>query len=293
MPIVETVPNFSEGRDARVVEQIVDCFRTQADVKLLDYSCDTDHNRMVVTAIGKPEAVKQATVRAIGVAVREIDLTRHQGVHPRMGAADVVPFIPLQNYAMADAVHLSREVAEEVSMRYSLPVYLYEQSATASHRVNLADVRRGGFEGLREKMQQLAWQPDYGAAQPHPTAGAAIIGARKPLIAFNVNLDTADVSLAQAIARKIRASNGGLPALKAMGVYLVKEGVAQVSMNLCDYEQTGICAAFEAVRTEAAARGTGIRNTELIGLVPQGALSAGATHCLPALKPAQIIESHL
>ena len=307
-PLIETVPNFSEGRDAQTIERIVACFQARQGVQLLDYSCDQDHNRMVVTAIGRPQAIARAVIEAVGVAVERIDLTHHDGVHPRMGAVDVVPFIPVSNYTMKQAVQLSHTVARQVARRYRLPVYLYEQSASAPHRRNLAHVRKGGFEQLAEKMQQQEWQPDYPrlgedhlpaahstpapgetvcphpanphAPTPHPTAGAVAIGARKPLIAYNVNLNTNDPAIAKAIARKIRASNGGLPALKAIGLYLPKEGVAQVSMNLCDYKQTSVHEAYEAVRKEAQRHGITLRNSELIGLMPLGALSDIAAQAL-------------
>ena len=229
--IVECVPNFSEGRDLQKVEQIVDAFRAREGVKLLDYSNDRDHNRMVVTAVGTPEAMKEAVLEAIGRAARLIDLTRHTGGHPRMGAADVVPFIPVRGMDMDEAVALSREVGQAVAERYGIPVYLYEKSATAPHRENLADVRRGQFEGLAEKMARPEWQPDFGPARPHPTAGACIVGARIPLIAYNINLNTDRLDVAQAIARRIRHSGGGLRYCKAMGVALHEKGIVQVSMN--------------------------------------------------------------
>ena len=290
--IVECVPNFSEGRDLQKVEQIVDAFRAKEGVKLLDYSNDRDHNRMVVTAVGTPEAMKEAVVEAIGRAARLIDLTRHTGGHPRMGAADVVPFIPVRGMDMDEAVALSREVGQAVAERYGIPVYLYEKSATAPHRENLADVRRGQFEGLAEKMARPEWQPDFGPAHPHPTAGACIVGARIPLIAYNINLNTDRLDVAQAIARRIRHSGGGLRYCKAMGVALHEKGIVQVSMNLTDYTHTAIYQVQELVRIEAARYGVTLAGGELIGLMPLGALLDTASYYLglDGLTPDRILE---
>ena len=270
--LVECVPNFSEGRRPEVVEAIADCFRGKKGVKLLDYSCDTDHNRMVITAAGQPDAMKAAVVDAIGVAVERIDLQQHQGVHPRLGAADVIPFIPLRNMTMQEAVTLAKEVGHAAAERFGLPVYLYEAAATASHRTNLADVRKGGFEGLALKMQDQAWQPDFGPSQPHPTAGASIIGARPFLIAYNILLNSNDLDAAKAIAKAIRFSSGGLPACKALGLRLDTQEKVQVSINLTDITQTTLPQVFDAVCKEAAARGISVAGSELIGLMPLQAL---------------------
>lgn len=290
--IVECVPNFSEGRDLQKVEQIVDAFRGREGVKLLDYSNDRDHNRMVVTAVGAPEAMKEAVVDAVGRAARLIDLTRHTGGHPRMGAADVVPFIPVRGMEMDEAVALSREVGQAVAGRYGIPVYLYEKSASAPHRENLADVRRGQFEGLAEKMARPEWRPDFGPARPHPTAGACIVGARIPLIAYNINLNTDRLDVAQAIARRVRHSGGGLRYCKAMGVALHEKGIVQVSMNLTDYTHTAIYQVQELVRIEAARYGVTLAGGELIGLMPLGALLDTASYYLglDSLTPDRILE---
>jgi glutamate formiminotransferase len=274
--IVECVPNFSEGRDRQKIEAIAGVFRGREDVRLLDYSADRDHNRMVITAIGEPQALKDAVLDAIGVAVESIDLRIHEGEHPRMGAADVVPFIPLRGMSMDEAAELAREVGREAARRFGLPVYLYEKAATAPHRANLAEVRRGGFEGLAAKMALPEWKPDFGPVAPHPTAGAAIVGARMPLIAYNVNLDSDDLGIARAIARTVRESNGGLPCVKAMGVELREQGRVQVSMNLTDYTVTPPHKALEAVRTEAAKRGVSVIGSEIIGLAPVRALTGAA-----------------
>ena len=293
--IMECVPNFSEGRDLDKIEQIVDVFRRREGVKLLDYSNDRDHNRMVVTVIGEPEKLKNVIVEAIGVAVKIIDLTQHQGEHPRMGAVDVVPFIPIKNMSMEEAVALSKEVAQIVSEKYQLPVYLYEKSATAVHRENLAAVRKGEFEGLADKMKLPEWQPDFGPAIPHPTAGAVAIGARMFLIAYNINLNTNDLEIARNIAKKIRFSSGGLRFCKAMGVALKERNIIQVSMNLTDYTQTSVYQVFEMVRFEAQHYGVTIAGSELIGLMPLEALVNTAAYYLGLenFSTQRILESHL
>lgn len=293
--IVECVPNFSEGRDREKIERIAGSFRGRDGVRLLDYSADRDHNRMVVTAVGEPDAMKAAVLDAIGVAIETIDLTSHSGGHPRIGAADVVPFIPVRGMTMDEAVELSREVAREAADRFDLPVYLYERSATAPHRENLADVRRGQFEGLAVKMASPEWKPDFGPDRPHPTAGASVIGARQFLIAYNVNLNTDRLDIAKAIARKVRYSGGGLRCCKAMGVYLAEKGIAQVSMNLTDYMQTAVYQAQEMVRMEAARYGVTIAGGELIGLMPLGALVDTAAYYLGLddFDQSRILESHM
>ncbi|MCL2649878.1 MAG: glutamate formimidoyltransferase [Candidatus Azobacteroides sp.] len=293
--IVECVPNFSEGRDLDKIEQIVNVFRRKEGVKLLDYSNDKDHNRMVVTVIGEPEKLKNVILEAIGVAVKIIDLTQHKGEHPRMGAVDVVPFIPVKNMSMEEAVALSREVAQMASERYRLPVYLYEKSATAPHRENLALVRKGGFEGLTDKMKLPEWQPDFGPAVPHPTAGAVAVGARMFLIAYNINLNTHDLEIARNIAKKIRFSGGGLRFCKAMGVELKERNMVQVSMNLTDYTRTPIYQVFEMVRFEAQRYGVTIVGSELIGLMPLEALVDTAAYYLGLehFSIHSVLESHL
>lgn len=278
--IVECVPNFSEGRDRQKVEKIADAFRGKKGIKLLDYSSDEDHNRSVFTVVGEPEALKNAVIEAIGSAVELIDLTRHQGQHPRMGAVDVVPFIPIKNVTMEEAIALSKEVAERVGERYNLPVYQYEKSASAPHRENLASVRKGEFEGLAEKMKRPEWHPDFGPAEPHPTAGAVAIGARMPLVAYNVNLGTDNLEIATAISKKVRHVGGGLRFCKAMGVALEDRGITQVSMNLTDYTKTAIYRAHELVRVEAKRYGVPVVGAEVIGLVPLEALVDTAAYYL-------------
>lgn len=277
---MECVPNFSEGRDLEKIEKIVAPFRAKAGVKLLDYSNDEDHNRLVVTVVGEPDALKNAVLEAIGQAVAHIDLNHHTGQHPRMGAVDVVPFIPIRGCTMEDAIALSREVGETVAFRYGLPVFFYEKSASAPHRENLAAIRKGEFEGMTEKMQQPQWQPDFGPAAPHPTAGATAIGARMPLVAYNVNLGTDKLEIASAIAKKIRYIGGGLRFCKAMGVELKERGIVQVSINMTDYTRTALYRAFELVRIEARRYGVPVAGSEIIGLVPMEALIDTASYYL-------------
>ena len=278
--IMECVPNFSEGRDLQKIDKIVAPFRGKQGVKLLDYSNDEDHNRLVVTVVGEPEPLRDAVLEAIGVAVELIDLYHHQGQHPRMGAVDVVPFIPIRNVTMEEAVALSKEVGKEVAKRYNLPVFLYEKSASAPHRENLAAVRKGEFEGMAEKIKQPEWHPDFGLAERHPTAGTVAIGARMPLVAYNINLNTPSLEIAHDIAKKIRFIGGGLRYCKAMGVELKDRGITQVSINMTDYTRTALYRAFELVRVEARRYGVSIVGSEIIGLVPMEALIDTASYYL-------------
>lgn len=278
--IIECVPNFSEGRDKEKIESIADCFRGKSGVKLLDYSGDADHNRSVVTVAGEPEAIKYAVIEAIGKAIELIDLNKHSGEHPRMGAVDVVPFIPIKNVTIDEAIALSQEVAKEVGVRFNLPVFLYEASATTQHRENLADIRRGEFEGLSDKMRLTEWKSDFGPETPHPTAGVVAIGARKPLIAYNINLNTNNIKIANAIAKKVRHSSGGMRYCKAIGIYLKERDIAQVSTNLTDYTKTSIYSVHEMVRMEAKRYGVSIIGSEVIGLVPMAALAESAAYYL-------------
>lgn len=293
--IVETVPNFSEGRDLHKVERIVAAFRGKAGVKLLDYQTDEDHNRSVVTAVGEPTAVQEAVVEAIGVAVEVIDMTRHQGQHPRMGAVDVVPFIPLRNMTVAEAVEMSRTVAREVAERYGLPVFLYEASASRAERKNLSDIRKGQFEGMAEKIKRPEWRPDYGPAQIHPTAGVAAIGARMPLVAYNVNLGTDRLEVADSIAKKVRHLSGGFRYCKALGIELKDRGMVQVSMNLTDYSKTAIYRVFETIRFEARRYGVNVVGSEVVGLVPMEALIEAAAYYLglEGFSMEQVLEARI
>ena len=292
--IVECVPNFSEGRDLEKIERIVNVFRAKENVKLLDYSNDIDHNRMVLTVIGEPEAIKKVIIEAVGVAINEIDLTKHKGQHPRMGAVDVIPFIPIKGLSLEDADVLAKEVGKSLAENYQLPVFLYEKSASAVHRQNLANIRKGEFEGLTEKMQSPEWKPDFGPKEKHPTAGAAIVGARMPLIAFNVNLHTNDLEIADKIAKKIRFIGGGLRFCKAIAIDLKEQNQVQVSMNLTDYTKTSIYQVVEMIRFEAQRYGISIAGSELIGLIPlQAVVDTTAYYLgLENFSTKQILETH-
>ena len=278
--IIECVPNFSEGRDLQKIDQIISPFRGKQGVKLLDYSNDEDHNRLVVTVVGEPEPLRDAVLEAIGIAVKLIDLNHHTGQHPRMGAVDVVPFIPIKNVTMEEAIALSKEVGAEVGKRYNLPVFLYEKSASAPHRENLAAVRKGEFEGMAEKIKLPEWQPDFGPTERHATAGTVAIGARMPLVAYNINLNTPNLDIAHDIAKKIRFIGGGLRYCKAMGVELKDRGITQVSINMTDYTRTALYLAFELTRVEARRYGVSIVGSEIIGLVPMEALIDTASYYL-------------
>ncbi len=293
--IVECVPNFSEGRRREVVEAIIQPFRETAGVKLLDYSLDQDHNRSVVTVVGEPEPLKEAVFQAIALAARLIDLNQHQGEHPRMGAADVVPFIPVRDVTMADCVSMSRELGERVGRELNIPVYLYEEAAAMPHRQNLADIRKGQFEGFSQKIQQPGWQPDFGPGQVHPTAGVTAIGARMPLIAYNINLGKADKTVADQIAKRIRYAGGGLRYVKAVGVYLKEREMAQVSINMTNYVQTALYQVFEMVKVEARRYGVPVVGSEIVGLVPAAALLDAAAYYLQleGFSPQQVLENRL
>jgi len=293
--IVECVPNFSEGRNAEIMENIVEPFRGREGVNLLDYQSDKDHNRMVVTVVGEPEPLKEAVVAAVGKAVELIDLRKHEGQHPRMGAVDVIPFIPIRNMDMAEAIRLSKEVAARVSEAFELPVFLYEESATAPHRKNLASIRKGQFEGMAEKMALSEWRPDFGPTSIHPSAGATAIGARMPLVAFNVNLGTANLEIADSIARKVRFISGGLRFCKAIGVELKDRGIVQVSMNMTDFTKTALYRVFELIKIEARRYGVDVVGSEIIGLVPMAALVDCAVYYLgiEGFSPDQVLESRL
>ena len=293
--IMQCVPNFSEGRDKEKIDKIVDAFRGKSNVKLLDYSFDHDHNRLVVTAVGEPTELKEAVVEAIGVAVQLIDMTKHHGQHPRMGAVDVVPFIPIKNVTMEEAIATSKEVAPPAAEKSGLPVFLYEKSATDKHRENLAVVRKGEFEGMAEKMKLPEWKPDFGPHTPHPTAGCVAIGARMPLVAYNVNIGTPNMDIANAIAKNLRHVGGGLRFCKAMGVELTDRHITQISMNLTDYTRTAIYRAHEMVRMEANRYGVPIVGAEVIGLIPLQALVDTAEYYLglESFSINQVLETNL
>lgn len=291
--LIQSVPNFSEGRDLKKLEQIVDAFRAVPGVKLLDYSTDQEFNRCVVTVVGQPEPLQRAMVDAIGRAVKLIDMTVHVGQHPRVGAVDVIPFIPVRNCTIEDADQIAKAVAREAAQKYNLPCFLYEKSATAAYRVDVADVRRGQFEGLAKKMQDPMWKPDFGPHCPHPTAGAAIIGARMPLICFNVDLDTPNVELAKKIALRVRSMTGGLRYVKAMGIAHEEQNLAQVTMNLTDYTSSAMYTVFELIKIEARRYGVNVLGSEIVGIVPVQALIDSAEYYLQLspLSADQILEN--
>ena len=293
--IIECVPNFSEGRDLDKIEKIVNPFRGKKDVKLLDYQRDEDHNRLVVTAIGEPVAMKKAVAEAMGVAIDLIDMKKHKGQHPRMGAIDVVPFIPVRNISMTEAIDISKDVAKGVAVKYALPVILYEESATAPERRNLAVIRKGQFEKMAEKIKTPEWKPDFGPEEIHQTAGVTAMGARMPLVAFNVNLATDDMEIADAIAKNVRYLSGGLRYCKAIGISLKERGIVQVSMNMTDFTKTSLYRSFEMVRTEAKRYGVNVIGSEIVGLVPMEALIDTAVYYMGIEKFSmeQVLESRI
>jgi glutamate formiminotransferase len=295
MAIIESIPNVSEGRRPEVIAELVAAIEAVPGVRLLDHSSDASHNRSVLTLVGDAAALKAATLALFEVALKRIDLRGHSGEHPRLGAVDVVPFVPIEGATMADCVELAREVAASVATRFSLPVYLYEDAASDPARRNLEDIRRGEFEGLAAKMTAPGWAPDFGPAQPHASAGASVIGARMPLIAYNINLNTDRLDVARRIAAAIRHSSGGLRYVKAMGVMLEDRKIAQVSMNLTNYQKTPVFRVFEMVKREAARYGVGILESEIVGLVPSAALLATAEYYLQVegFNAGQVLESRL
>lgn len=293
--IVECVPNFSEGRDEEKIKKIASAFRGRKGVKLLDVQKDGDHNRSVITVVGEPGPLKEAVLAAVGSAIELIDMNTHKGQHPRMGAVDVIPFIPIKNVTMEEVIELSKDVAKTVWETYKFPVILYEASASSAERQNLANVRKGQFEGMPAKLKQPEWKPDFGERKIHPTAGVVAIGARMPLVAFNVNLDTGNVEIANAIARKVRHIGGGLRYCKAMGVELKERGITQVSMNMTDYTQTPLYQALELVRIEAKRYGVNVVGSEIVGLVPMGAIVETASYYmgLENFSASQVLEARI
>jgi glutamate formiminotransferase len=290
--LIECVPNISEGRRAEVVEAAAAALTATAGVRLLDVQSDKDHNRSVLTAVGDPSPLRQGVLALFAAVLPRIDLRSHQGGHPRMGAVDVVPFVPIEGASTDDCVALARDVGAEIAARFGVPVFLYEDAATAPHRRNLEDVRRGQFEGLTEKMKDPLWRPDFGPAAPHASAGAVAVGARMPLIAYNINLGTSDLQVAKRIAKAIRHSSGGYRFVKAMGVMLDERAVAQVSINMTDYKQTPLHRVFETVRNEAERHGVSVIGSEIVGLVPGEALFDAAAHFLrlEGFTSAQVLE---
>lgn len=291
---IECIPNVSEGQRPDVVAACAEAIASGGAL-VLDVTADPAHHRSVYTFAGSAAQLRRSVAALFAYALSTVDLRRHLGEHPRIGAVDVVPFVPLGDTTMDEAIDLARTVAADVAARHDLPVFLYEQAARDPNRQRLEVIRRGGFEGLADRMHDPAWRPDFGPAAPHPSAGAAVIGARWPLIAFNVNLATDRADVARAIARRIRESSGGLPAVKALGLVLADRGLVQVSMNLTDYRRTSIVQAYDAIDAAAAELGVAIVESELVGLAPAAALSpAIASHVkLTAFRDDLVLEHRL
>ncbi|MBF0408391.1 MAG: glutamate formimidoyltransferase [Candidatus Riflebacteria bacterium] len=280
MEILETIINISEGRNTDNVEYVVDSVRQTPGCFLLDYSSDEDHNRTVITFIGNRKSLLEAIKELYKRTLEKINLKTHQGEHPRLGAVDVVPFVPIREITVEEAVEFSKQVAAMIWETYKVPVYLYEDSQKNPERKNLANIRKGQFEGLEEKMKKAEWKPDYGECAPHPTAGASVVGARMPLIAFNVNLGTSDINIANTISKNIRGSSGGMAFVKAMGVELKERGIVQISMNMVNYKKSPLFRVFELIKSEAQRYGVPVVGSEIIGLLPQDALFETAEYYL-------------
>jgi glutamate formiminotransferase len=293
--IIECVPNVSEGRDRASVAAMAEAVRSAPGVRLLDVSSDASHNRSVLTFVGDAPAVRAGVLALFREALARIDLRTHRGEHPRMGAVDVVPFIPVRGSSVEECVALSREVGAAIAAEFGVPVYLYEDSAAAEHRRNLAEVRKGQFEGFAEKMKDPRWAPDFGPAQPHPSAGAVAVGARPFLIAYNINLATKDLAIADRIAKAIRHLSGGFRYVKAMGVELADRGIVQVSINMTNFRKTPLHRVFECVRSEAERHGVAVVGSEIVGLAPADALYAAAEHSLrlEGFSAEQVLETKL
>lgn len=294
--IVECIPNISEGRNPQVIEAVVDRVRQTPGVTLLNYSSDTSHNRTVITFLGSPQGVLEAAVALAKEAVARIDLNHHQGEHPRMGAVDVIPFVPVKEISVEECVELSRKAGQRIWEEAGLPVFLYEDSATAPHRKNLAAIRKGQFEGMAQKVLEPQWEPDFGGRTIHPTGGVVAVGCRMPLVAYNINLSTSDISIASAIAKVIRESSGGLSCVKALGVMLEDRNIAQVSINMTNLDRTPLYRVQELVRAEAARWGVHIVGAEVVGLTPMNALIDAAAYYLQLEdfdKTRQVLENYL
>ena len=277
--LVECVPNFSEGRDEKRIELIIDEARRIEWIKILDYSADKDHNRTVLTMIGPPDKIKEAAINTAKKATELIDMSKHEGAHPRMGATDVIPFVPVSNVTIEECIEIAKEVGAEIGS-WGIPVYLYEDAATSPERRNLATIRKGQYEGFFEKIKQEEWKPDFGPSQMNVKSGCTAVGARVPLVAFNVNLDTPNVEIADRIARKVRHIGGGLRYVKAIGLKLEERNQTQVSMNLVNYEKTAVYQAFEMIKMEARRYGVNVVGSEVIGTVQMKALLDAAEYYL-------------
>ena len=293
--IIECVPNVSEGRDPGAIEAIAAAVRSVPGVRLLDVSSDAAHNRSVLTFVGDAPAIRGGVAALFGAALERIDLRRHKGEHPRMGAVDVVPFIPIRGSTVDECVALSRETGAAIAKDFGVPVYLYEDSAASEPRRNLAEIRKGQFEGFAEKMKDPRWAPDFGPAEPHPSAGVVAVGARAFLVAYNINLATKDMAIADRIAKAIRHLSGGFRYVKAIGVELTERGIVQVSINMTNFKKTPLHRVFECVRSEAERHGVAIVGSEIVGLSPAEALYAAAEHYLrlEGFSAEQVLETKL
>ncbi len=293
--VVQCVPNFSEGRRLAVIEEIVSAIENVPGVKLLDYSRDESHNRCVVTFIGEPGPVLEGAFQGARKAAELIDMSIHKGGHPRMGATDVIPFIPVTGVSMEDCIELAEKLGQRLADELGIPVYLYEEAARRPERKNLAKVRRGQYEGLRTAIEEPERKPDFGPPRVHPQAGVTAVGARPPLIAYNINLNTGDVQVAQKIARAIRGSGGGFPTIKALGILIEETGTAQVTINVCDYRKVPLFRVFELVKREAARYGIAVTGSEVVGLTPMEALMDAAEFYLQLtdFDRKQILENRL
>ncbi|MEL7568667.1 MAG: glutamate formimidoyltransferase [Dehalobacterium sp.] len=278
--LIECIPNFSEGRRNGVIEAIAETIKSVPDVILLDYSSDHSHNRTVFTFVGKPESVIEAAFLSAKKASELIDMNVHTGEHPRMGAVDVIPFVPVKNVTMDECINFSKQLGERIASDLAIPVFLYEESAANAERKNLANIRKGQFEGMREKIKETQWKPDFGGQTIHPSAGVTAVGARMPLVAYNVNLNTSDLNIAKQIAKTIRESNGGLKYVKSIGVMLEKRNIAQVSINMTNYEGTPLYRVFELIKIEAQRYGVNVLGSEIVGLTPMNALIDAAKYYL-------------
>lgn len=294
--LIEFIPNFSEGRNQEVIDGLVEVSQSTPGASLLDYLADYDHNRTVLTLVGSPKAIVEVAFNLVKYASDKIDMTNHKGEHPRMGAMDVAPLVPLKDVSMEDCVALAKEIGKRIGEELNIPIFLYEAAATNSARQNLAKVRKGQFEGMADKLQDPDWQPDYGPSEVHPTAGVTAVGVRKPLVAFNVNLGTDNLDIANKISRAVRGSSGGFKHIKAMGVALEDRGIVQVSMNVVDFEKAPLYRVLETIRFEAKRYGVQVVGSEIIGLTPAKALVDSANYYLQVedFDPdKQILENHL
>ncbi|MFZ5945835.1 MAG: glutamate formimidoyltransferase [Bacillota bacterium] len=294
--LIECIPNFSEGRRKEVIDALAETIKSVPNVILLDYSSDQSHNRSVFTFVGTPEAVIEAAFLSAKKASELIDMNIHTGEHPRMGAVDVIPFVPIKNVTMEECILFSKQLGERMASKLSIPVFLYEESAINSERKNLANIRKGQFEGMAEKIKEPQWKPDFGEQNIHPSSGVTAVGARMPLVAYNVNLNTSDINIAKQIAKTIRESNGGLKYVKSIGVMLEDRNIAQVSINMTNYEGTPLYRVFELIKIEAQRYGVNVIGSEIVGITPMNALIDTAKYYLKLEnfdEQRQVLENYL